>query len=225
MRNIILALVALGHCLWLAQVKAELFVIPQSPGLSPAGRNLVYFYEVGGREGYNPRIEYGGGDYSGPTIGIGYDLGYNSRNAILHDWRRLPAPILTRLAGAAGYTGDRGRAKVKELRDILIQWGYAEETFNEVTVNKFWQLCQRTYPGFDNLRPNAQAALWSLTYNRGNSLAGPGRVEMREITRLSPRKDYNGMAQQIRLMKRLWRGKGLDGLLRRREAEATLMEG
>ena len=47
---------------------------------------------------------------------------------------------------------------------------------------------------------------------------------MRAIKDLIPEKDYAGIASQLRSMKRLWQGKGLDGLITRREAEAKLVE-
>ena len=72
------------------------------------------------------------------------------------------------------------------------------------------------------------AGLVSLVYNRGASMKdSPGsdnRREMRAIRDLVPRMDLRGIAAALRSMKRLWAGKGLDGLLRRREAEAVLVE-
>ena len=55
-------------------------------------------------------------------------------------------------------------------------------------------------------------------------MSGDSRVEMRNIRVLVPKKDYKGIANEIRKMKRLWEGKGMDGLLKRREAEAKLVE-
>jgi len=83
-----------------------------------------------------------------------------------------------------------------------------------VTLARFWGLCQRTWPGFDNLRPNAQAALLSLTFNRGSSMVGGNRREMRNIRDMTASKDYAG----------IWRNTpDGPGLIRRREAEAKLM--
>ena len=46
---------------------------------------------------------------------------------------------------------------------------------------------------------------------------------MREIRALVPHKDYRGIAQQIRSMKRLWQGTEIEaGMARRRDAEADL---
>jgi GH24 family phage-related lysozyme (muramidase) len=47
---------------------------------------------------------------------------------------------------------------------------------------------------------------------------------MKYIKDLVPKKDYKGIAAEIRNMKRLWQGKGLDGLIERRESEARLVE-
>jgi GH24 family phage-related lysozyme (muramidase) len=47
---------------------------------------------------------------------------------------------------------------------------------------------------------------------------------MRNIRDLVPKKDYKGIAKEFRKMKRIWQGKGLDGLLARRDAEASLVE-
>jgi GH24 family phage-related lysozyme (muramidase) len=47
---------------------------------------------------------------------------------------------------------------------------------------------------------------------------------MRAIRDAVSREDLKDIANQLRLMKRLWEGKGLGGLLRRRDAEADLVE-
>ena len=63
-----------------------------------------------------------------------------------------------------------------------------------------------------------------MVFNRGTSLKGPSRMEMRKIKELIPKKDYKGIANEVRKMKRLWIGKNLDGLLERRDSEADLIE-
>jgi GH24 family phage-related lysozyme (muramidase) len=47
---------------------------------------------------------------------------------------------------------------------------------------------------------------------------------MVKIKELIPKQNYKKIAQQFRDMKRIWIGKGLDGLLERRDAEANLVE-
>ena len=46
---------------------------------------------------------------------------------------------------------------------------------------------------------------------------------MREIKNLVPKKDYRSISLEIQKMKRIWQGKGLDGLLARRDAESALV--
>jgi GH24 family phage-related lysozyme (muramidase) len=55
-------------------------------------------------------------------------------------------------------------------------------------------------------------------------MAGDKRKEMRAIRELVKKKDYRGIAKELRAMKRIWEGKGANGLLRRRDAEAALVE-
>ncbi|HEX8310656.1 MAG TPA: hypothetical protein VF614_05015 [Chthoniobacteraceae bacterium] len=208
---------------------AQLVQLPPAPAVSPAGRKLLLDFEVGGGERYYMRLlarPTWPGFSSGVTIGIGWDCGYNSAAVLRSDWRALEKSHQDRLASTAGITGRSAKHRAAALRDILVQWQLAETVFNEVTVTRFWQLTRRTYPGFDDLRPNAQAALLSLTFNRGSSMSGPRRPEMREVRALVPRKDYAGIARQIRAMKHYWpaRADSDRDLTDRREAEAKLIE-
>ncbi|MEI6280138.1 MAG: hypothetical protein WCQ16_12260, partial [Verrucomicrobiae bacterium] len=207
-----------------ADLRADpLIALPPAPPLSREAYQLILDFEVGGGRAYYERFlihpEWPG-LASGITVAIGYDCGYNSPDVIRGDFRALPER--ERLAAVSGLTGAAARARLNTVRDILVQWDLAEGVFNEVTIPRFWQLTCRTFPGFERLHPNAQGALLSLVFNRGGSLAGPGRVEMREIARLSPGINYRAMAAQVRAMKRLW--PDTPGLLRRREAEARLLE-
>jgi GH24 family phage-related lysozyme (muramidase) len=99
--------------------------------------------------------------------------------------------------------------------------------------NKYNEICRQSlgedskfYSYNEMLLANyvQQVAGDSLVFNRGTSLVGDKRLEMRNIKVLIPKKDYKKIAQEIRSMKRLWRGKNLDGLIERREAEAKLIE-
>lgn len=206
---------------------AQLVKLPPPPEIDPEGYGLILNFEVGGGRGYYERFllrpEWPGAA-SGLTVGVGYDCGYNSTGVIRADWRDFSGR--SRLAECAGVTGQRARALVAPRRDLLIPWEMAEGVFVDVSVAKFWQLCRRSWgPGFDALRPNAQWALLSLTFNRGNSFAGPSREEMRRIRDLIPSQDYPAMAAQLRAMTRVWRGRDIEKAMRlRRHAEARLME-
>ena len=89
---------------------------------------------------------------------------------------------------------------------------------------QFWKLGNSLWPKLDELEINAQIALISIVFNRGTSTKGDSRREMRNIKELVIQKDYEGIAQQIISMKRLWVGKNLDGLLKRRDIEAKMVE-
>ncbi|QQR97778.1 MAG: hypothetical protein IPK18_13225 [Sphingobacteriales bacterium] len=65
----------------------------------------------------------------------------------------------------------------------------------------------------------------SIVYNRGSSLVGTGRTEMKNIVPLVKTKDLKEIAKEIRSMKRIWENNpNTRGLLIRREAEAVLVE-
>ncbi len=208
-------------------LSAQLLETPPEPTLSKEGLALIYEFEVGGgRKYYNRYLIHPEwpGAASGVTVGVGYDLGYNSATVIVKDWYALGTSTSGRLATAAGITGQSARAILPRYRDITIEWVDADGVFRRTTLSRFYALTKRTYPGLEKLRPNAQAALVSLVFNRGSDLTGERRREMREIKSLVPKKDYEGMAEQLRSMKRIWRNSDVgEGLIRRREAEAVLM--
>ena len=96
--------------------------------------------------------------------------------------------------------------------------------FLERSLPKYMKMTEEAFPGIDDLPADAQGALVSLVYNRGTSMDGGRRLEMRNIRDAVARGDLQEIANQLRAMKRLWEGKGMDGLLKRRDAEAALVE-
>lgn len=209
---------------------APLISLPPAPLLSPKGYQLILDYEVGGGQAYYSRFLASPtwpGASSGVTVGVGYDCGYNSKPVIVRDWAGMPnTAYRERLGNTAGVKGQAAKSLVQSVGDIVIDWRYAEAVFNDVTINRYHQLTQRTYPGFERLHGNAQAALVSLTFNRGSSMTGDRRKEMRDIRDCAARQDYAGMARANRASIRVWKGSSIEkGMARRREAEARLMEG
>lgn len=192
--------------------------------LSSGGRELVLEFETGGKSGYDPHPEWPGGA-SGVTVGIGYDCGYYSPKVILSDWAALKLNDRTRLGDASGLTGQRARVRKNEVHDIFVQWAIATDVFDRVDVAREYSSAKRAITGFEDLRPNAQAAWISLGFNRGWQMSGPNRLEMRAARDLVPKRDYEGMATQFRKMIRVWRGTQIEkGMTRRRIAEAKLLE-
>jgi GH24 family phage-related lysozyme (muramidase) len=202
-----------------ASLTAEIISLPPAPALTPAGHALILSFE-----GFDRRPAWPGGA-SGVTVGWGYDLGYYSRTVILSDWHELPCDPRIRFSEQSGLTRYAARDRVADLRDILIDRAIGERVFDNVDVAREHANCRRAFPGFDDLRPNAQAALMSLTFNRGTSMIGDNRREMRAIRDLVPSKNYAGLAEQLRSMTRIWRGTTIErGMRSRRYAEAALME-
>lgn len=194
-------------------------VLPPPPYLTPEGESLIFEFE-----GFDARPAWPQGA-SGVTVGWGYDCGYYSPNIIKQDWHKLSGSYTQRLADTSGLTGRRAQAKISGLRDILIAHSIGDEVFRLVDVAREFKNCTRTFPGFDSLRPNAQAALMSLTFNRGTSMIGDNRREMRNIRDYVPKMNYGAMASEFRKMIRVWKGTVIErGMTRRRNAEAKLME-
>lgn len=196
---------------------------------SPQTLDLLLEYEVGGGKDYYEkklsRFTWPGGA-SGPTIGIGIDTAYYNSHEIADIFNFLPEDQVRLIQQASGKTGQRGKDYTRELRkaNIVVTWDHAIDIFDELTWPKFARAAERAFPGLDELHEDAYGAIVSLVFNRGTAMKGDSRKEMRIIKMLVPDKQYAKIAKQIRLMERLWEGKGLDGLLKRREAEATLIE-
>jgi len=182
-------------------------------------------------EGMDQPSGWPGGD-SGVSIGIGYDLGYEGN--FEEDWSPyLSQEQIDRLKTAIGLTGQRAKEKAKEFKDIRIKYSDAVEVFKTVTICREIEKTRSTFPGFDELPEDAQGALVSLVYNRGTAMSDDSqedrRREMRAIKEIIPDYLYDKegvlreIAKQLKSMERLWIGR-FAGLVRRREAEAKLVE-
>lgn len=191
--------------------------------------DLLLEYEVGGGkayyEKYLSKFTWPKGA-SGPTIAIGVDCGYYSPTELLKIFSFLPKDQIKLIQEASGKTGERGKEYTITLRKagIRVEWNEALDIFNKLTWPKFTKLAEKAFPGLDELHPDAYGAIVSLVFNRGTSMRGDSRSEMRTIRALVTEKNYTKIAQQLRKMKRIWEGQELDGLLKRREAEAVLVE-
>jgi GH24 family phage-related lysozyme (muramidase) len=214
-------------------VSNETFESIPKVGVSDKAYDLILKYEVGGGPSYyNKALKhpcYPGGA-SGVTIGIGYDMGYNSAAQFATDWKELLSDSdYGRLAPHVGKKSSPAKDAVRILKDISISWEDAEGVFKSNTLPRFIKETVRAFPGSDALHPDAFGALVSLVFNRGGSVVGDSRVEMNNIKKaitgeIKTSNLYDYIAGQIVAMKRLWIGKGLDGLLTRRDEEARLVK-
>lgn len=182
--------------------------------------------ETGGKAYYMKRLIHPTwpGGASGVTIGLGYDLGYNSQAQIEKDWGMLPRTQLDALKGCAGLTGQRAKVKTQSVKWISIPWDQAERVFRNNTLPRFGTMTEGAFKKTSSQHPNTQGALLSIVFNRGASLVGASRREMKQISIYIPANKIQPVPGEIRSMKRLWWGKGLDGLITRREREARFIE-
>lgn len=200
-------------------------------GISANAYKLILEYEVGGGANYyNKSLKhpsYPGGE-SGVTIGIGYDMGYNTAAQFATDWKGiLDDGAYDRLVPHLGKKSGAAKAAIPSIKDISISWESAEAVFKSNTLPRFIKETVKAFPGSEKLHEDTFGALVSLVFNRGGSTSGSSRAEMLNIKNaiVNNRADiYNYIAGQIISMKRLWVGKGLDGLLTRRNDEAKLIK-
>lgn len=182
-------------------------------------------------EGIDQPSKWPGGA-SGITIGYGYDLGFEKDFA--RDWDGyMPSGHIERLKAALGKTGQSAAAIAFRFRDIKVDRTASLNVFMSKTLPKYEGQTRAAFPGCEKLPPLAFGALVSLVFNRGAGMGGDRRREMRAIRdaidthaagRIELKYCLLEIASQFRLMKRLWRGKGLNGLLVRRENEAKMVE-
>lgn len=186
----------------------------------------VINFETGGKAYYEKALQkptWPGGA-SGVTVGIGADLGYMTPK----EWTDYFSTYFSPEANIAfqsviGLKGSAAKSAVSKVKRWSLGWEEAKKIFVRWTLPKFWKLANAIWPGLDQLKESAQVALVSIVFNRGSSLKGDSRKEMRAIVNHVKTKNYEAIAQEIQNMKRLWVGKGLDGLLKRRDAEAKMV--
>jgi len=187
---------------------------------------LIEHFEIGDSGDYQPQPTWPGGA-SGVTVGIGYDLGYASPVQIEQDWIALPLPIITRLQSYAGKCGASAQQLIAHIDDINVPLDVAKSVFESRDIPRVSALTASTFFNTDKISADCFGALVSLIFNRGASMTDtiPGnRLEMRQIRDAMQSGNFAEIPRLIRAMKRLWVGRGLDGLLARRDAEADLFQ-
>ena len=195
---------------------------------SAGGLDQIVRFEISSAANYRRNLKHPiwPGAQSGVTIGIGYDLGHTAKSRIEEDWRgRIRDDDLDALLKTAGLKGQKAKKALKKVKQTIIPLEAAEIVFFRRTLTHFAAHTKRTFPGVEELPADAQAMLLSLVFNRGGSVTGARRLEMKVIRELTPLGDLAGIAFQIRSMKRLWDKNKLPGLHVRRDREAELVAG
>ena len=195
--------------------------------LDRAAVELVVRWEVGNPAQFDRK--YQGvicpGGASGPTIGIGYDLGTQTQREIRAAWGWHPA--VDRLVTASGQVGPGKCAAWRaEHRDIRVTYADAFRVFQEREWPRYMAMAARAYRnGWENLSPAHQYGLGSNGYNRGFSFLGAKRRELVVIRDTCvPQGLAPCTADQLRASCRVWEGTPIyNGICARRHDEARFV--
>ena len=173
------------------------------------------------------------GHASGITIGVGYDLRFNSESDFRASWgNHLPRAHLDELAKDIGKKGSKARAKELKQKGVEVPFKAAWPVFLDLTLPRYYSDTQSIYPSLGRLPGLCRSVLVSLVFNRGTSLSGSSRTEMKKIREILNQADNShlskpqvkqilaGVEDQILSMRRLWDPGS--GLIKRRQAEANL---
>jgi hypothetical protein len=199
-------------------------------GISRAAFDLVVASEVTSQAAYEHRyrhvLEYPG-EQSGPTGGIGYDFGTQTRAQISADWGDKVDPGMLRiLQGAAGKRGEAAAAYSRATRgQVDIPWDVALDVFANHDLPRYLGILEHYCPGATRLGADCRGVLFSIAFNRDASgfvKGGPRYAEMREIRACVASGELARVPGLIRSMQRLW--PKTSGLYARRETEARLFE-
>lgn len=198
------------------------------PTISQRSVDRIIEFEVSSRAYYERKFQRPDwpGESSGPTVGIGYDLGQCSSDKIRKDWSGLVTPeMLDAMVSCSGKTGEAGRAWTARVRSsILIPWDAATKVFLNNDVPEFTNAVVAKIPATANLPADCLGALVSLAFNRGAAFdhSGDRYAEMRAIKQHTQDGKSVVDPSDLRAMKRLW--PNVKGLRDRREIEAQLFE-
>ncbi len=205
------------------------------PLLDTDGVAFIAKEETGGLAYYNQITQWPHfpGHESGITIGVGYDLRFNSASDFKATWRNYLSPkLIKELSADIGKKGSKTRAAQLKKQGISIPFSAAWKVLVELTLPRYYKLTESVYPSLANLPPQCRSALVSIVFNRGSDTRKPKREEMKAIQSLLEQAEtaaikpaqrkliLREVEDQIISMKRLWPAGS--GLLKRRDGEAAL---
>ena len=205
------------------------------PPLATNGVAFIALEETGGLAYYNAvtRWPHYPGYASGVTIGVGYDLRFHSETNFRQLWGdHLSHESLHELSKDIGKSGSKKRITELKRLGVEIPFKSAWHVFVEKTLPRFYSDTEAIYPSIGTLPDLCRSVLVSIVFNRGNSLNGSRRKEMREIGNVLTRASEPGLYKRKRKMiladvedhlvsmQRLWDPGS--GVHRRRQAEANL---
>lgn len=199
-----------------------------STAVDSAAVALVVRWEVGSKDRYTKL--YQGvicpGGASGPTIGIGDDLGHQTQAEIRRRWGWHPQ--VDRLVTGSGVTGDAAcKAWRKSHLGIRVSYDDAIRVFTEYTWPSYLRMAERAYRnGWKELSLPHQGGLGSNGYNRGFSMVGARNTEKRHTRDVCvPANDSDCTAADLIASCRVWDNQPTirKGLCARRHDEAKFV--
>jgi hypothetical protein len=146
--------------------------------ISKAVFDAMVSFEVVSDSEYRNKYEHPivPGGASGVTIGIGYDVGWSTIQAVTDDWEPYVTKTdLERLKQVVGLRGDAAKKSLGNVQDIFIPYVAATTVFKLTTLPRFIKNLDRAMPGAEKLPPDCSGVLVSLVYNRGTGLGGDRR--------------------------------------------------
>lgn len=198
---------------------------------SKAAVDLIVAQEVSSKATYEKKYQHPEwpGVASGVTVGVGYDLGYSTKDRILADWKDYLEPgTVSVMQRCAGVTGQQAHALLSQVRaQIVVPWDAAMAVFMNHDMPKWEAIVTKGVPGAEKLPAGCFGVLVSLAYNRGASFSKQGDRyrEMRDIRLHVAGGQWDLVSEDIRSMKRIWaHDPAAQGLVKRREAEAVLWD-
>lgn len=161
---------------------------------------------------------------SGPTGGIGYDFGQQTRSEIRRVWGwHHDVEALVDASGQIG--GGPCNAWRKAHPDVRITLEQAKRVFVNDSLPKYRRMAERALPGLDHQSAGHNSGLTSLGYRRGWSMEGERNSEKRVLRAdCVPSSNPECSAQQVVGMCRIWVGKaGGAGQCNRSKDEARVI--
>jgi uncharacterized protein (TIGR02594 family) len=204
-------------------------VSPSDLPISQKAIDLIVEAEVTSKAVYEKRYRHPiwPKGQSGVTVGIGYDVGHQSKAQVAQDWTGvIDANMVALLQRGCGVKGPAAGPLAKELAAVDIPFDKAMQVFLKRDVPRWVATVRKALPNTDDptITANRLGALVSLAYNRGPSFSKSGSryTEMNNIKAHMASRRFNRIPDEFRSMKRLW--PDMAGLRRRRDAEAAMFE-
>lgn len=203
---------------------------PVSSPVAPAAVALIVRHEIISPAYYTAKLQGFAcpGDTSGPTIGVGSDLGVHTPTRIAADWSIHPHVGTLQLgSGQLGF--GKCRAYRRAHADVRTPFEMAETVFATKMLPAYYDLAARAFRnGWDLLPPNAKGALTVTVFVRGAGMrdakGSNKRAEMRELRDVCvPAGDVQCIARAHRAMCTRYEGrKDAAGLCKRFRETADL---